>query len=162
YQTPREVADALAPWTETPIPPPPEAEMPPLCAAVSGIGAGGLGPATAAATPAGPKSGPKKTWQLSPPPSPRPPPGPPPSRAHPPPPPPPPGPKPAPKKPGQLPPPPTPRPPPGTPRSGANPPVAAHTPVHVAGDGGGVAAPVEAMAPTVVTGKQAAAAPVVV
>jgi serine/threonine protein kinase len=28
YQTPQEVADALAPWTQTPIPPPPESEMP--------------------------------------------------------------------------------------------------------------------------------------
>ena len=26
YQTPQEVADALTPWTETPIPPPPEVE----------------------------------------------------------------------------------------------------------------------------------------
>jgi serine/threonine protein kinase len=30
YQTPAEVADALAPWTQTPIPPPPESEMPQL------------------------------------------------------------------------------------------------------------------------------------
>jgi serine/threonine protein kinase len=30
YQTAQEVADALAPWTQTPIPPPPEAEMPQL------------------------------------------------------------------------------------------------------------------------------------
>jgi serine/threonine protein kinase len=29
YQTPAEVALALAPWTQTPIPPPPEEEMPP-------------------------------------------------------------------------------------------------------------------------------------
>jgi serine/threonine protein kinase len=29
YQTPGEVADALGPWTQTPIPPPPESEMPP-------------------------------------------------------------------------------------------------------------------------------------
>src|SRR3954462_3743393 len=28
FQTPQEVADALAPWTQTPIPPPPEREMP--------------------------------------------------------------------------------------------------------------------------------------
>src|SRR5262249_1922068 len=30
YQTPVEVAEALAPWTATPIPPPPENELPPL------------------------------------------------------------------------------------------------------------------------------------
>ena len=28
YQTPAEVYEALAPWTQTPIPPPPEEEMP--------------------------------------------------------------------------------------------------------------------------------------
>jgi serine/threonine protein kinase len=32
YQTPLEVAQALSPWTRTPIPPPPEAEMPKLFA----------------------------------------------------------------------------------------------------------------------------------
>jgi serine/threonine protein kinase len=31
YQTADEVADALAPWTQQPIPPPPETEMPELC-----------------------------------------------------------------------------------------------------------------------------------
>ena len=34
YQTPLEVAEALAPWTEEPIPPPPDHEMPDLCPAV--------------------------------------------------------------------------------------------------------------------------------
>jgi hypothetical protein len=42
YQTPAEVADALAPWTQTPIPPPPESEMPQLSpAARDAIRAGG-------------------------------------------------------------------------------------------------------------------------
>src|SRR6266542_1970645 len=37
YQTPLAVAEALAPWTQTPIPPPPDSEMPRLClAATSG------------------------------------------------------------------------------------------------------------------------------
>ncbi len=34
YQTPLEVAEALARWTEEPIPPPPDHEMPDLCPAV--------------------------------------------------------------------------------------------------------------------------------
>jgi serine/threonine protein kinase len=33
YQTPIEVAEALSPFTQTPIPPPPESEMPQLCPA---------------------------------------------------------------------------------------------------------------------------------
>jgi serine/threonine protein kinase len=36
FQTPAEVATALAPWTQTPIPPPPEAEMPKLFASTRG------------------------------------------------------------------------------------------------------------------------------
>jgi eukaryotic-like serine/threonine-protein kinase len=39
YQTPAEVAAALSPWVQTPIPPPPEREMPQLCAAVIAAGA---------------------------------------------------------------------------------------------------------------------------
>lgn len=35
YQTPQEVADALQPWTRTPIPPPPEREMPQLSLAAT-------------------------------------------------------------------------------------------------------------------------------
>ncbi|HZY84319.1 MAG TPA: spherulation-specific family 4 protein [Gemmataceae bacterium] len=38
YQTPAEVAEALAPWTQMPIPPPPPEEMPPP--ALAGRGAG--------------------------------------------------------------------------------------------------------------------------
>ena len=39
YQTPAEVAAGLSPWVQTPIPPPPEREMPQLCAAVIAAGA---------------------------------------------------------------------------------------------------------------------------
>jgi serine/threonine protein kinase len=38
YQSPAEVVEALAPWTQTPIPPPAEAEMPQLCPAARGSG----------------------------------------------------------------------------------------------------------------------------
>ncbi|HVK14592.1 MAG TPA: serine/threonine-protein kinase, partial [Gemmataceae bacterium] len=38
YQTPAELAEALLPFTQTPIPPPPEAEMPTLSAAAMGTG----------------------------------------------------------------------------------------------------------------------------
>jgi eukaryotic-like serine/threonine-protein kinase len=34
YQTPGDVVTALAPWTQEPVPPPPDAEMPRLCPAV--------------------------------------------------------------------------------------------------------------------------------
>ncbi|MCS6866032.1 MAG: serine/threonine-protein kinase [Gemmataceae bacterium] len=37
YQTPLEVAEALAEWTEIPIPPPPEREMPNLCPLVRSL-----------------------------------------------------------------------------------------------------------------------------
>jgi serine/threonine protein kinase len=37
HQTPAEVAEALAPWTQTPIPPPPQNEMPQLSAAAMGV-----------------------------------------------------------------------------------------------------------------------------
>src|SRR4029079_6662951 len=36
FQTPQEVADALAPWTQTPIPPPPDSEMPQFSLAATG------------------------------------------------------------------------------------------------------------------------------
>jgi len=38
FQTPRAVAEALAPWTRTPVPPPPEGEMPRFSAAARGTG----------------------------------------------------------------------------------------------------------------------------
>jgi eukaryotic-like serine/threonine-protein kinase len=44
YQTPAAVADALAPWTQTPISPPPAAEMPGLCLAARRSGVLGATP----------------------------------------------------------------------------------------------------------------------
>src|SRR5262249_24103722 len=71
YQTPAEVAEALIPWTQSAIPPPPEKEMPPWGNAplggLSGTGSNntpvsrGVGPATPISrTPKGmiPRSGP--------------------------------------------------------------------------------------------------------
>jgi serine/threonine protein kinase len=37
FATPAEVSEALRPWTETPIDPPPEEEMPHLCPAAQGV-----------------------------------------------------------------------------------------------------------------------------
>lgn len=48
YQTPGELAEALLPFTQTPIPPPPDAEMPQLSAAAQGTASG---PATVNAAP---------------------------------------------------------------------------------------------------------------
>jgi serine/threonine protein kinase len=65
YQTPREVMEALEPWMQTPIPPPPSAEMPRLCPAAIG---GAPMPADASASqPAsgGTGSSPsRKSWQV--------------------------------------------------------------------------------------------------
>jgi serine/threonine protein kinase len=64
-QTPQEVADALTPWTQTPIPPPPENEMPQLCPAAMG---GETGPCSGPKTPTSgsePASTPRKVWQVS-------------------------------------------------------------------------------------------------
>jgi eukaryotic-like serine/threonine-protein kinase len=48
YQSPCELADALLPFTQTPIPPPPDEEMPTLSAAAQGVSSG------PASVPAGP------------------------------------------------------------------------------------------------------------
>jgi serine/threonine protein kinase len=69
YQTPGAVAEALSPWTQTPIPPPPEAEMPRLSPAA--LGGATLAPdatslATAAASAAPPSSRTRKVWQVPP------------------------------------------------------------------------------------------------
>lgn len=67
-QTPREVAEALIPWTQTPIPPPPETEMPQLSPAAMGNAP------SDSSMPAGmkpPSNGsdlsptPRKVWQVS-------------------------------------------------------------------------------------------------
>jgi serine/threonine protein kinase len=68
YQTPQEVADALTPWTQTPIPPPPAHEMPQLSPAAMGTSPGDAGPGSGPKTP---NSGgelspmPRKVWQVS-------------------------------------------------------------------------------------------------
>jgi serine/threonine protein kinase len=67
-QTPAEVADALDPWTQTPIPPPPEHEMPQLSPAAMGGASsdsnltGGAKP-TLAGSDLSPT--PRKVWQVS-------------------------------------------------------------------------------------------------
>jgi serine/threonine protein kinase len=64
YQTPQQVADALAPYTQTPIPPPPTEEMPQFSPAAMG------GPETGTPTRIGmtpspaPVPAPKKAWQV--------------------------------------------------------------------------------------------------
>ena len=66
YQTPAAVADALAPWTQTPIPPPPENEMPQLSPAAMG---GSLSDNNLSGGPKTPPSGgdlsSRKVWQVS-------------------------------------------------------------------------------------------------
>ena len=64
YQTPIEVAEALAPWTTAPIPPPPEAEMPQLSPAAMGGGVPGSDVTRAGAS-SDPPSGTRKPWQVS-------------------------------------------------------------------------------------------------
>jgi serine/threonine protein kinase len=67
YQTPQQVADALAPYTQTQIPPPPSEEMPQFSLAAMG------GPETGTPTRTGmppptpnlsPQPGPRKAWQV--------------------------------------------------------------------------------------------------
>ena len=65
YQTPQAVAEALAPWTQTAISPPPDAEMPHLSPAARG-GSGSdaaLPPPTVSGIP--PSPGPRKNWQVT-------------------------------------------------------------------------------------------------
>jgi serine/threonine protein kinase len=67
YQTPQAVMDALVPWTQSPVAPPPDEEMPHLCPAA--LGATVSEPAPAASTvpsaPGMPSPSPKKNWQVS-------------------------------------------------------------------------------------------------
>jgi eukaryotic-like serine/threonine-protein kinase len=63
YQTPMEVADALVAWTQTPIPPPPDNEMPQFSLAAKGSGAEVSmvpGPRTVAEL----SPAPRKAWQV--------------------------------------------------------------------------------------------------
>jgi serine/threonine protein kinase len=65
YQTPGEAADALAPWTQTPISPPPASEMPQLSPAAMGNGPDGPGSSSGTRVPTGEGSGPRRQWQVS-------------------------------------------------------------------------------------------------
>src|SRR5262245_10670125 len=68
FQTPQEIADALAPWTQTPIPPPPDSEMPQLSLAASGprtmTGGESAGMSSSSKTTDSPPPSPppRKTW----------------------------------------------------------------------------------------------------
>jgi serine/threonine protein kinase len=65
YQLPLEVVETLAAWTQTPIPPPPEAEMPRLSLAATGVPPGDATQVTAV-SPAAPSPTPRKNWQVPP------------------------------------------------------------------------------------------------
>ncbi|HEV3237480.1 MAG TPA: serine/threonine-protein kinase, partial [Gemmataceae bacterium] len=66
FQTPLEVAEALAPHTTQPIGPPPEIEMPQLCLAAKGGPMAEAGPTTPAPlTPTQQSSAVRKNWQIS-------------------------------------------------------------------------------------------------
>ncbi|HZV03976.1 MAG TPA: protein kinase [Gemmataceae bacterium] len=68
-QTPHEVSELLLPWTQTPIPPPPEHEMPQLCPAA--MGSSTPSDSHLSSGPRTPPSGtdlsptPRKVWQVS-------------------------------------------------------------------------------------------------
>jgi eukaryotic-like serine/threonine-protein kinase len=67
-QTPLEVAEALVPWTQTPIPPPPESEMPQLSPAAMGSMPSDSSPSSGPKTPASGNERPsasRKVWQVS-------------------------------------------------------------------------------------------------
>ncbi len=68
FQTPQEVAEALTPWTQSPIPPPPDHEMPQLSPAAMGTPPGDATPPNVPRTPNGgsePSPTPRKVWQVS-------------------------------------------------------------------------------------------------
>jgi serine/threonine protein kinase len=66
YQTPQEVMDALVPWVQTPIAPPPAEEMPRLCpAAMGATPSESNASAPPAATAGMPSPSPRKSWQVS-------------------------------------------------------------------------------------------------
>jgi serine/threonine protein kinase len=64
YPTPQAVADTLVAWTQTPIPPPPESEMPQFSLAAKGSGEASMAPAMRSAS--DPSPVPRKVWQVSP------------------------------------------------------------------------------------------------
>jgi serine/threonine protein kinase len=65
YRTPQSVAEALEPWTQTPIPPPADAEMPQFSPAAKGLtcGENSLGTGPRPSLDAGSPS--RKTWQVT-------------------------------------------------------------------------------------------------
>jgi eukaryotic-like serine/threonine-protein kinase len=68
YQTPMAVAEALAPWTTTPIPLPPESEMPHLSLAAMGVGVPGSDASATGISRAGASESPssaRKPWQVA-------------------------------------------------------------------------------------------------
>jgi serine/threonine protein kinase len=67
YARPVEVAEALQPWTQTPIPPPPENEMPQLSPAAMGMTTSDSNPSGGPRTPSSGTelSPPRKVWQVS-------------------------------------------------------------------------------------------------
>jgi hypothetical protein len=67
FATPDAMAEALSPWTQTPIPPPSVAEMPQLSRAAMGLGptdsnGPGSGPASSCGAPS---PSPRKVWQVA-------------------------------------------------------------------------------------------------
>jgi serine/threonine protein kinase len=65
YQTPVDVAEALGPFTETPIPPPSADEMPQLSLAATGVVPGMEPTQVSAQTSSATSPSPRKTWQVS-------------------------------------------------------------------------------------------------
>jgi eukaryotic-like serine/threonine-protein kinase len=66
YQTPAEVADALAPWVQAPIAPPADRELPQLSLAASGASPGAEPTLISSPqTPSAPPAGPRKGWQVT-------------------------------------------------------------------------------------------------
>jgi serine/threonine protein kinase len=66
YQTPNDVVEALTPWVQTPIGPPPDKEMPQLCPAALGTAAGGSAfrGAPTVVVPAGPRQQPTSSMSM--------------------------------------------------------------------------------------------------
>ena len=66
FLTPEAMAEALSPWTQTPIPPPPATEMPQLSLAAMGFGPGESGvPGSGPASSVGSASMARKTWLVA-------------------------------------------------------------------------------------------------
>jgi serine/threonine protein kinase len=66
YQTPQAVMDALVPWVQNPIGPPPAEEMPRLCPAAMGASTSEPSLSVPSMAPSGmPSPSPRKSWQVS-------------------------------------------------------------------------------------------------